>query len=351
MNRPRFLIVILALVSLNTIALTQSKKDSDELTLAEARTALVGKTIVIVAKSAQAFKGYLHDWKLVLEFGGEYRENRESIMNYLSDTYQAKGAQVVAIQLNSIERERSGAGGVNALGEQTSEDALVNPYVDVVIRFPDGMLAMTTTYVSIIFSDSDLVRPFKLLSEKRDRGNLINSQLASIVGKTVYAVGYSHLFMPTASLEALMESARYSQQQAFDFPRLQPLTIAKAAYNDEKDVIILKLKDANGKEYLCLSNFDSRDDKATFLTRVVQSFPASLHASMPSDLTPREIEAIRKGSIFRGMSKDAVYYTIGFPEKDNDWGRGGKQFIYFHGTMYVYIDATEHVTDWQSIKR
>jgi hypothetical protein len=51
------------------------------------------------------------------------------------------------------------------------------------------------------------------------------------------------------------------------------------------------------------------------------------------------------------FAKDAVYYTIGFPEKENDWGRGGKQFIYFNNTLFVYIDGTEHVADWQSLER
>jgi len=76
-----------------------------------------------------------------------------------------------------------------------------------------------------------------------------------------------------------------------------------------------------------------------------------LHASMPTNLTPREIEAVRKGTIFKGMSKSAVHYTIGFPEKENDWGRSGKQLIYFRNTLFVYLDATEHVVDWQSTER
>jgi hypothetical protein len=283
---------------------------------------------------------------------GEYRENTQSIRNFISESYFGKEAEVIAIQLNSLQKERSGVGGVNALGEKITDGTLVNPYVDVIVRFPDDTVAMTTSYLSLILSDSDLTRPLKLLAEKNERATLINSQLDSIVGKTVYAVAYSRLFLPTASLESLMENSHYSEQQTLDFPRLQPLTITKAAYNDDKDVIILKLRDTTGKEYLCLSNFDARrDDKVTFFQRVVESYPASLRSLIPTDMTPREIEAVRKGSIFNGMSKDAMYRAIGFPEKENNWGRGGKQFIYFNGKLFVYLDATDHVKDWQSIAR
>jgi hypothetical protein len=55
--------------------------------------------------------------------------------------------------------------------------------------------------------------------------------------------------------------SRYSPQQTLEFPRLQPLTILVAKYNDEKDVIILKLKDESGREYLTISQFDSRKDE------------------------------------------------------------------------------------------
>jgi hypothetical protein len=277
----------------------QPKRTGREMTLGQARAVLVGKKVVIVGKTASDYplKGYLYDWHLATESNGEYRDTRD-LMNYISDSYQGKEAEVIAIQLNRIEKERSGVGSVNALGEKTTDETLVNPYVDVVVRFPDGTVAMTTSYLSLIFSDSDLTRPFKLMSEKTERSTLINGQLQSIVGKPVYAVAYSRLFLPTASLESLMATARYSAQQTVEFPRLESLTISKAAYNDDKDVIVLKLRDTTGKEYLCLSHFDANDNKATFFQRVVESYPASLKASMPTDLTPRELEAIRKGNTF-----------------------------------------------------
>jgi hypothetical protein len=54
--------------------------------------------------------------------------------------------------------------------------------------------------------------------------------------------------------------------------------------------------------------------------------------TMPTFLTDHEIEAVRKGSVFVGMSEPALYI---FPEKTNDSIVGSTQLIYH--TMYVYL--------------
>jgi hypothetical protein len=296
-------------------------------------------------------KGYLHDWSVVIERDGQFETSSTRILNDLSADYQGKEAVVVAVQLNSLEKERTGAGGVNALGEVTSDASLVNPYCDVVVKLDDGTLAMTTSYLSLFFSDSGISRPFRLLSEKNDRVALIGSQLSSIIGKSAYAVAYSHLYLPTATLESMTAISRYNPQQTLEFPRLKPLTILVAKYNEEKDVIILKLKDESSREYLTASQFDFRkDERKSFLEAVIESYPASLRAST-SNFTPREIAAIQEGTIYSGMSNSALYATIGFPEKKNDWGGGGKQLIYFSGKLYVYLDTSDHVKNWQSLGR
>lgn len=343
------LILVLSLSSSAVPAPPQAKKKPRELTLGEVRSMLIGKKVVIIGKTSQegVFKGYLYEWSIEAKAGGE--ERRAEVTEHLPDSYQGKEAEVIAVGLNRAEKERSGVGGVNALGETSSDESLVNPYCDIVVKFTDGTIAKTTSYLSLILSDDD-VPPFRLLAEKHDRAALINGQLPSVIGKTIYAAGYSNIFLPTASLESLMSTSRYGNQRAYEFPRLQLLTIVKAVYNEDKDVIIIKLRDENGKEYLALSNFDARDKEKNFLATVVESSSAFLHVSV-TDLTAREIEAVKKGSIFVGMSKKAVYWTVGFPEKENDWGRGGKQFIYFGGKLNVYLDETEHVKDWQSVDR
>jgi hypothetical protein len=348
-----FLVLILTLTVESSSAHLQAKRESRKLTLSDARTLLLGKKIVIMGKTSDRppLKGYLHDWSLVFERDGQFRKDSSRILDYLPADYQGKEALVVAVQLNSLEKERTGVGGVNALGEVTTDTSIVNPYTDVVVKLGDGTLAMTTSYLSLFFSESGISRPFRLLSERNDRAALIGSQLSSLIGKRTYAVAYSHLYLPTATLESMTAISRYSPQQALEFPRLQPLTILVAMYNEEKDVIILKLKDESGGEYLTVSQFDARqDEKKSFLEAVVESYPASLRSST-TDFTPREIAAIQKGTIYSGMSDSALYSTIGFPEKKNDWGSGGKQLIYFSGKLYVYLDASDHVKNWQSLDR
>jgi hypothetical protein len=73
-----------------------------------------------------------------------------------------------------------------------------------------------------------------------------------------------------------------------------------------------------------------------------------LLSEVPKKLTPQEITAIKKRSIFHGMSKNALYYSMGLPKSENDWGRGGKQFVYTD-TLMVYLDNQDKVVDWQSL--
>jgi len=357
MRSARLFLVFVVLVLTFTLGTAnshqQAKRHSHELNLTDARTLLLGKMIVIMGQTSDTppLKGYLHDWSLVFEREGQFHKDSSRILDYLPADYQGKEALVVAVQLNSLEKEITGVSGVNALGEVTSDASIVNPYSDVVVKLDDGTLAMTTSYLSLFFSESDISRPFRLLSEKKDRAALIGSQLSSLIGKRAYAVAYSRLYLPTATLESMTAISRYTPQQALEFPRLQPLTILVAKYNEEKDVIILKLKDESGREYLTVSQFDARQrDKKPFLEAVVESYPASLRSST-TDFTPREIAAIQKGTIYSGMSDSALYSTIGLPEKKNDWGSGGKQLIYFSGKLYVYLDASDHVKNWQSLDR
>jgi hypothetical protein len=39
---------------------------------------------------------------------------------------------------------------------------------------------------------------------------------------------------------------------------------------------------------------------------------------------------------------------MGFPDKENDWGTGGKQLIYGKSFL-VYVNRQETVVDWQSL--
>jgi hypothetical protein len=135
-----------------------------------------------------------------------------------------------------------------------------------------------------------------------------------------------------------------------DVPRLEPLRILAAKYIPSTGVV-LKLKLPNGHEALSLAGLDQymrTDSDESFLQKVAGG--STLLMEIPNTLTAKDIEAIKRGSVFRGMMKDPLYYALGFPNKENDWGRGGKQFIY-GDHLLVYVDQDEQVVDWQVLDK
>ena len=43
---------------------------------------------------------------------------------------------------------------------------------------------------------------------------------------------------------------------------------------------------------------------------------------------------------------DRTSLGVGFPKKENDWGKGGKQLIFSEGFL-VYVNDDDKVADWQ----
>jgi hypothetical protein len=335
-----FLFLLLAPIPANP----QAGKSAREMTLGEVRALLVGKKVVV--NPGPYFRDkYLLYWAYASKEGDAYRESRD-LDRHLPASYQNQEADVLAVQLNYLKRREVGR--PNALGEVTSEDTVVNPYCDVVVKFGDGTVAMTTSYPSLLLDE--MAGAFKLAEKRRSRAQALTSQLPSIVGKTVYASAYSSLHPVTATASDLLEDYRRTRLFYSAIPRLRPLTITVAKYDEEHDAVILKLKDEAGKEYLAASTVTRTDEKADFLERVVGSTPAALNSKLPN-LSPREMEAAREGSIFRGMSLTALYHALGFPEKKNNWGAGGQQLIYAGGAVLVYLDSAERVRDWQTLSR
>jgi hypothetical protein len=179
----------------------------------------------------------------------------------------------------------------------------------------------------------------------------MSTTLPRLVGRTVYAVGYSKLYQPDTSLEELTGSQGVLKQLwPRDVPLLEPLTILAAKYIDSTGVVF-KLKLPSGKEALSFTNqiyyLNSADgDDRPLIDRVT----GTLLLQIPKGFTQKELDAIKQHTIFKSMSKAAVEDLLGFPDKENDWGRGGKQLIYAD-RLFVYLDHDEKVEDWQSIDK
>src|SRR5208282_5860446 len=82
----------------------------------------------------------------------------------------------------------------------------------------------------------------ELASKRQSVRGDIESKLASVIGRKLYAVGYSELYKPTATIEDLSGIDRASAKLSMsDVPLLEPLTITKAKYLPDVDAVLMKL--------------------------------------------------------------------------------------------------------------
>ena len=65
----------------------------------------------------------------------------------LSADYSGKTATVIAVQLHQSDTSRQRT---NAMGDVISDDQMINPYFDLVVKFDDGIIAMTTQFPETI---------------------------------------------------------------------------------------------------------------------------------------------------------------------------------------------------------
>jgi hypothetical protein len=130
-------------------------------------------------------------------------------------------------------------------------------------------------------------------------------------------------------------------------PNLTPLKKVNARYLEKENAILLKVEFLGSRIGVTLSDMKHLNyewaEKMSFFEKATWPFLTAI----PKDLSDTEIEAIKKGSIFRGMSLTALHYSWGYPKKENDWGNTGKQLIYTD-TLIVYV-RDKKVVDWQAL--
>lgn len=282
--------------------------------------------------------GDLMDWqrmRRVVE--GYYAPTSPSGSDYLPESYGGKSGKVVQIQL----ADPGAVLGTNAMGERISPDEISNPYFKLVVEFDDGALAQTTAYPNTLSESLLLAEQYQKLQQD------ISKVLPQLIGKTVYAVGYSKLYQPNTTLQEIMH--REMSKMLLDAPLLQPIQVVDAKYIREG--VVLKLKLPDGSIALSyggnLLNHPSTTPASENEMR--QAMCGSLLIEMPK-LTEKEISAVRRRTIFKGMSKDALYDALGFPKTENDWGSGGKQLV-FTSNFLVYLGGDDRVVDWQSLDK
>ncbi len=261
-------------------------------------------------------------------------------MDGLPVRYSRKKANVVTVQLH--DPEAAGATS-NAMGEAVSDDTIVNPCFDLVVRFDDGTLAMTTQYPATL-ATADLAEPVWVINAAAER---IKLELPDLIGMGVYAAGFTELYKPDSTIDEIMNQDDAEKVPPADIPLLVPLTVVAAKYVESSGVVI-EVQLPDGDKALALTSMPQLmlpplgGREPTFLERLIGLFLADI----PPKLTKRELTAIRSGSIYRGMREYALEYVMGFPDKETNSGNGGKQLI-FRKSLLVNLSNWGTVEDWK----
>jgi hypothetical protein len=338
--------VALSICSLPGLAQNQTSNDwrkqlRSDTSFGTIRRLFLNQDVIVTGTVVTIRGSVLFEWQVAHKGGNRYTT---TTLDHLASTYKGKSAKVVAVQLNESTLLKLRP---NALGEIVATDDIISPHFDIVVQFDDDTLAMLSGFPGTIKGNIELASAASALKERMDK------ELPLLIGKTVYATGWSKLYQPDTSLEELVgvgSKGVLKQLWHTDVPLLQPITVLAAKYIDSTGVVF-KLKLPNGKGALAFSPqsyyVEEGDSDRPFLEGVM----GGLQMEIPKDLTQREIDAIKKGTIYKGMTKAALDFVLGFKDKENDWGRGGKQLIYYDGRLVVYLDKDNKVEDWQSFEK
>lgn len=260
-------------------------------------------------------------------------------MDGLPIRYSGKKANVVAVQLHTPEAPRSG----NAMGESVSLDTTSDPCFDLVVQFEDGTTAMTTQYPATL-ANAELAEPASVVNAAAER---MQSGLPEIVGITVYAAGFTQLYKPDSTIDEIVNQDDAKRVPAADIPLLVPLTIVAAKYVDPAGVVI-EVQLPSGDKALALTSMPQlflpplTKHEPTFEERVIGLFLANI----PHKLTKKELAAIQSGSIYHGMSENALEYLMGFPDKETK-AEDGSRKLTFRNSLVVMLGYSGTVAGWK----
>jgi hypothetical protein len=294
------------------------RRDPHTKTLGWIRQTYLNQSIIV---RGSIERGMLVDWNSARRDATRYKQEPTSILaKYLGQT-----AKVIAIQM---------------AGATVGSDNVVDPAFELVAQFADGTLAITATRIEFLPDRT------KLASEQKLREAEMAKSLPLIVGMRLYAIGLSTLYEPDATIEDITSSREILKRLSpTRIPLLEPLPILGGKYLPAQDGVLIRLRLPSGGEAVSFTSGSSLD-AALPDAPFVEKIAGRLLAGIPRDLTPNEIEAIKQGELFRGMSSTAVLCMFGVADSESNWGTGGKQRIYLK-QISVHFDNKNKVVDWQ----
>src|SRR5688500_16080632 len=97
-----------------------------------------------------------------------------------------------------------------------------------------------------------------------------------------------------------------------DIPNLTLMKIVNARYLDSEHIVLLKVEFLQARVGVIISPVSRNPNDPYKNHSLLQMVARNFLLTIPKEISSTELEAIKKGSIMRGMSVDALYLSWGF---------------------------------------
>jgi len=296
----------------------------DNATLGKYRSRFVNER-VFVNKNFTQDAHQLIGWHFAKYKKGRFEVNPEFDV---PPVFAGRAGMIVAIQAQA-----SLDGGPVDQSDNASVDS-----ADALVHLDSGeYLATTLSATDLISAPGDHAGDTLCLASVREEHHKTALTLGDMLhGKSLYLSNLTRIYnmgLMTSNIEELKAGVGSNEAQIVNFPLLTPLPVLETRYSVEQDFtsVVLQLPDGRKAQYI-----------VGCVDEIAVSNLACASITMPDFLTTDEIVAIRKGTIFIGMSEPALYMTMGFPQKTKNSTVGDSQLVY--AKKLVYVDSVKHVS-------
>jgi hypothetical protein len=256
----------------------------------------------------------------------------KGVFDFIPDKYIGQRATVIAIQENEESARHRPAPKVNAMGEVINTRSSDADAFDIVVKFDDGVLAISEE--TLPNASRDLLLP-EDVAKLEELSKADQAKTEKLVGRDFYATALSTIYRDDVALAEMLPANRISP------PFLEPLHVVAAKWNAQLHCAIVKLELPGKTQALGLMTADGGH---------CLSSDSHLEPAIPSFLSTLDISSVKNRTVAIGMKESALYWAIGYPERQNDWGQGGKQLIY-GDYLFVYVSTGGKVEDVQRFQR
>jgi hypothetical protein len=310
----------MAVLLITTLANAQDRSP-----LGEFRRQFLNQRIVVNQNFSSMKRSFLGDWRFVTEKKGVYTSD---YLKQVPATFASQAGTIIAVLAPFLPFETPSA--------QTDETYV--KYAEAVVKLDSGELIETAVYTAKTGTEAH--DAFTLTSMRDQHRQEATTLAKSLNGKALYLTRLTRIYdmgLTTEAIQVIKTHAGYSEAQINDAPLLTALPVIESRYSEKLDFSLIVLQLPNGKKAIYVPG--------CVLDELTPKTYDCASTSMPSFLTEREIEAIRKGSGFIGISETALYMAMGFPKETNKSVVGLTQLVYL--SAYVYLDNNKQVVEFQ----